>query len=229
MEIKGKIVRRVGQIPKRFEYRGTRLDRKGFLSIFSFVVDGFKWRLDLMERGHACAILLADFAKREVVMIEQPRPVKAYAENPAAKRAMERAAKAGVGVEDPGSFTVDASEVTVLELCAGMVDPGETPAQCAVREVREETGYVIREDQLIEAATYYSTLGGSTELITAYIARLDADQAETEADGDGSEQIVVWRIPFEEAWRHMEGGRIRTVSSNVLLRELKIMDIEGRT
>ena len=30
----------------------------------------------------------------------------------------------------------------VIELPAGLIDAGETPQQCAVRELREETGYV---------------------------------------------------------------------------------------
>ena len=30
----------------------------------------------------------------------------------------------------------------VIEVPAGLIDAGETPEQCAVRELREETGYV---------------------------------------------------------------------------------------
>ena len=30
----------------------------------------------------------------------------------------------------------------VIEVPAGLIDPGETPEECAVRELREETGYV---------------------------------------------------------------------------------------
>jgi 8-oxo-dGTP pyrophosphatase MutT (NUDIX family) len=31
---------------------------------------------------------------------------------------------------------------TVIELPAGLIDAGETPEQAAVRELKEETGYV---------------------------------------------------------------------------------------
>jgi ADP-ribose pyrophosphatase len=30
----------------------------------------------------------------------------------------------------------------VIEVPAGLMDPGETPAECAIRELKEETGYV---------------------------------------------------------------------------------------
>lgn len=30
----------------------------------------------------------------------------------------------------------------VIEVPAGLIDPGETPEECAVRELKEETGYL---------------------------------------------------------------------------------------
>lgn len=228
MDIKGTIVRRIGAISKRFSYAGTRLEWKGFLSIFSFVVKDFDRRMDLMDRGHAVVIMPVDFAAREVCMIEQPRYAKAYADSPAAMRALERARDAGPGVEDQEEFTLDADDVTVLEMPAGMIDKGETPIGAAIRELREETGFVVRADQMVEVGTYFPSLGGSTERLTAFLVRLELDQPTVEPDGDGSERINVWRLPFEEAWRQLDGGKIRTASSNILLRELKIVDLEGR-
>jgi 8-oxo-dGTP pyrophosphatase MutT (NUDIX family) len=36
----------------------------------------------------------------------------------------------------------------VIEVPAGLIDAGETPEQCAVRELREETGYVGVAEQI---------------------------------------------------------------------------------
>ncbi len=229
MSIKGRVIRRIRTIPPRFEFHDMRLERGGFLSTYTCIVKGLPRRVELMHRGHAVAVLAVDFAAREVVMIQQPRHVKAFAEFPAAIRMLERAKAAGTGVTDPGSFIIDAAHLTVLELCAGMVDPGETEEHAAIRELEEESGYVIRPDQLTRVGNYFPTLGGSTEMITAFIARLEPNQHEVPAVGDGSEQIVVWRLSFEEAWRLMRDGQIRTVSALILLRELRIMDLEGRT
>lgn len=72
-------------------------------------------------------------------------------------------------------------------------------------------------------------VGGSTERMTAFIAELPDPVAMGGADGDGNEQIAVWRMTFEEAWRQMETRRIETASSMILLRELKIMDLAAKT
>jgi 8-oxo-dGTP pyrophosphatase MutT (NUDIX family) len=34
------------------------------------------------------------------------------------------------------------ADAVVIEIPAGLMDPGETPEACALRELREETGYV---------------------------------------------------------------------------------------
>jgi len=45
----------------------------------------------------------------------------------------------------------------VIEFPAGLVDPGETVEECAVRELREETGYVgVVEDTVEEPLIFHS-------------------------------------------------------------------------
>lgn len=216
-------VRKIGEHPATYRYEDVRLERKGFLSVFSFQL-GHDGRRELMDRGDAVVILPVDLAKREVYMIEQPRHVKAFAATPEGRAAKEAAGRG----EMPAPLELPAEAVRVLELPAGMIDPGETPAQTASRELSEETGIIVPPEELVKVAEYYPSLGGTAERMTAFMAKLPDPVKMGPAEGDGHEHITVWKMSFDEAWAHVASGRIQTASSMVLLRELKIMELEGR-
>ena len=56
----------------------------------------------------------------------------------------------------------------VYEIPAGKVDPGETPKQAAIRELREETGFIAKRVRLL--GWHYPTPGYSSEKIYIYCA-----------------------------------------------------------
>mgnify|MGYP002617049119 CR=1 FL=1 len=60
-------------------------------------------------------------------------------------------------------------EEALLEIPAGKMDPGETPDQCAARELEEETGY--RSDDLEWLITLRTTVALCNEKIEVYVAR----------------------------------------------------------
>lgn len=71
----------------------------------------------------------------------------------------------------------------LLELPAGTLDPGESPAGCARRELVEETGYEAAEVRPL--VTFYSTPGFCNEVMHLFVATgLRAGVARPEADED---------------------------------------------
>lgn len=55
-----------------------------------------------------------------------------------------------------------------LEIPAGTLEKGESPRECALRELGEETGYSA--DTMEPLLTYYPSIGYSTEAIHCFVA-----------------------------------------------------------
>ncbi len=78
---------------------------------------------------------------------------------------------------------------TLLELPAGTIDPGETPAVTAGRELIEETGY--RAGELTKVYEFYSCPGICDELMHLFIAtELTAGEPDREATEEIENRIV---------------------------------------
>lgn len=80
-----------------------------------------------------------------------------------------------------------------LEIPAGKIDPQEPPLDCAVRELREETGY---RGTMEHISTFYTTPGFSDEVMHLFLAR---DLIWDPLTPDEDEFIGVERIPWDEA------------------------------
>lgn len=65
------------------------------------------------------------------------------------------------------------------EFAAGIIDEGETPVEAAIREIKEETGFIA--DEIKELGIFYPSFGATDEMIYLFHAKcsLKAD-AETE-------------------------------------------------
>lgn len=98
---------------------------------------------ECVDRGHAVAVLPYDPVRNEVVLIEQFR----------------------VGaLESPkGPW--------LMEIIAGLAEPGEEPEAVARREALEEAGCPLGE--LLHVMDYYSTPGSSSERIGLFIGHAD--------------------------------------------------------
>jgi ADP-ribose pyrophosphatase len=81
----------------------------------------------------------------------------------------------------------------LLELPAGGVEPGESPLECARRELREETG--LHGGEWEEVAAVFTTPGFCDEKIHLFVA---TGLEQGEAAPEGSEEIEVVRVPVAE-------------------------------
>jgi ADP-ribose pyrophosphatase len=97
---------------------------------------------------------------------------------------------------------------TVLELPAGSIDEGETPPECAARELAEETGYIGHAPELV--GSYLADPTNSDGLFYLYLVR-DAEPR-VATSFDRTEDIVTTAVPIGELRAMLRDGRIHTGS-----------------
>ncbi|MDX2290047.1 MAG: NUDIX domain-containing protein [Hyphomicrobiaceae bacterium] len=105
----------------------------------------------VFERGDAVAVLVFNRDRGLVVLVEQFKvPV------------LDKSQSGG----------------WITEVAAGIIKPGETPLEAAIRETREETGFQISDPEHV--ATFFSSPGGSSERIFLFYAVVrEADRVST--------------------------------------------------
>ena len=92
----------------------------------------------------------------------------------------------------------------LLELPAGTLDTGETAESCALREIREETGYAA--GKLTKLGEFYLAPGYSTEYMVVYLAtELHHDPLR----GDEDEFITLIPMAIEQAYRLALNGELQ--------------------
>ncbi len=94
----------------------------------------------------------------------------------------------------------------LLEVMAGMIEPGESPEAALRREVAEELGFAV--ERLQPVATFYVSPGGSSERIWLYCAEVsEAGRVSAGGGADGEhEEIRVVRMTAAEARARLHAG-----------------------
>lgn len=148
---------------------------------------------ELLHRGDAVCVLLYDPDLQAVVLVEQFR--------------------IGAVDKSPSPW--------LLELVAGMVEPGETAEDVAHREAIEEAGVELNE--LVPITRYSSSVGGCDEYVDLFCARVDAGQLGglhgLEEEG---EDIKVHVLPVTEAFELVAAGQIDNAATIIALQWLQL-------
>lgn len=97
-----------------------------------------------------------------------------------------------------------AAEQYLYEVPAGRLDPGESPRDCAVRELREETGCTASKIEFL--FTMFTTPGFTDERIHVFLAAgLSGGDTSHEAD----EFMTVETVTLSRALRLIQEGEIK--------------------
>ena len=106
---------------------------------------------------------------------------------------------------------------SLLELPAGTIEPGESPAATAARELQEETGF--RAQELMLAGGYYSAPGFCTEFLHLFIAR---QLAPHRLPGDSDEDITVEPVELSTTRHLILSGQIKDAKTIAGLHVLEL-------
>lgn len=179
--------------PWRVEISGRRRLLDAFFKVDEFTVshEQFNGQMSperpclVFERGDAVGALLYDPERRKVVAVNQFR----------------------LPTRDKGQ-----GRGWLIEAVAGMIPesadggPLETPLQCLIREVREETGYQLTHAAHI--ATFFSSPGGSSERIYLFFAEVRKIGKVSAGGGlkEDGEDIEVVEFDIGDFFTKLTGG-----------------------
>ncbi len=173
----------------------------GFLKLFKYTITHglFKGGVsrplirEATVRPPSVGVILFDRVRDQVVLVEQFRM---------------------------GPFLSD-DDPWLLEVVAGISEPGETLEEVALREVEEETGYKVTS--LMPVSDFYVSPGASNEKLKLFCGLVDASIAGgIFGMADEGEDIKVHVLPFPEAYDMVEDGRIANAPAVIALQWLKL-------
>lgn len=96
----------------------------------------------------------------------------------------------------------------LIEIVAGLIDPGETPEACARRETLEEVGFQI--NKLEKITSYFPSAGISDERVHLFYAQVDIHCKVALGGGiaEEKEDLKILEIDFEELLSQIKEGAI---------------------
>ena len=155
---------------------------------------------EIVDHGNASVVLVVDREREVVLLVRQLRAPLLDAD------------------ADP----------FLLEVCAGIIDPGETPEETARREAAEEVGVTV--GAMRHVGTVFPSAGTLTEQMHLYVA--DVRSSDRTAPGGGmegeGENIEVIEMPITELFDMVRHGRIIDAKTLIMAQWLMIEHLETR-
>lgn len=168
---------------KKFKLIGSSYLLKSFISVreLQYKVEGDNTIAirEVVERPEAAAIVLYDKSIDKVILVSQFRPP-----------------------------TADKGHPDMLELPAGIMETGETPENCIIRETLEETGYQISDPKHI--ISIFVSPGYSSELIHIFYKEVSESDFKQKGGGIKSEHehLTIEMYSQDECLAAIKNGNI---------------------
>lgn len=158
--------------------------------------DGSRQTLDreVYHNGPGAAVLPVDPARGTVLLVRQLR-IPAY---------------------------VNGDAPLLVELCAGVVEKGDDPAEAVRKEAEQELGY--RLHGIRKALELYVSPGATAEKLYLFLAGYAPDGHVGRGGGlrKEGEEIEVLELPFAQAWDMVGAGQIVDAKTVLLLQHARL-------
>lgn len=162
------------------------------------------------ERGDSVGVLLYDPDEDVVVLVRQFRyPVYA-------------------GITLDLGDTGEEEQAWLLEVVAGIIEPGSSAVEIASQELLEEAGYMVQAD-LRPITTIYPSPGGTSERIHLYLGLVTQEDRVGSGGGlpENAEDIQVEYLPFGQAMEMVGKGEISDAKTIIALQHLALLKSRG--
>ncbi|WP_042271903.1 NUDIX hydrolase [[Clostridium] dakarense] len=103
-----------------------------------------------------------------------------------------------------------AIEKVIWEIPAGKLEIGENPKDCAIRELKEETGYSADNMKLIHK--FYTSAGFSNQKVYIFLA---TGLTAGDNNFDDDEDLEVHKIDLEEAYNMISRNEIEDAKTSI--------------
>lgn len=112
----------------------------------------------------------------------------------------------------------------LLEVCAGLIDDGESPEAAALREAAEETGYQVKN--LHKVGAVYPSAGGVTEYLHLFIGEYDSTGDHESGGGleEEGEHIELIEMTFEDVHEKLMNADFNDAKTLLLVQHFFLLE-----